>query len=140
VTTCATTFFGVIAGDTLFSAFQRHSSSHFSSFFHLSHLSFELADSTFFGIIWIFLSPYLSSYQQLLLSSFLVWVVTPFYFFYFSQTRSLPHINLFVAFWILELDSLFKWRLHFFHLLIFLSRDLFLSSIWSLVIHHGSFV
>lgn len=34
------------------------------------------------------------------------------HFFYFSQTRSLLHINFIVAFWILELDSLFKWRLH----------------------------
>ena len=121
MTIYATTFFGAAAGDRVFLslAFQRHSSSHFSSFFHPSHLSFELADSIFWHLF--------ITYQQHLFGVFLVWVATPF--FIFSQTRSLPHICLLVTSWILESVLLFKWRLHFFHLLIFLSKELVLSSI-----------
>jgi len=48
----ATTFFGAVAGDRVFLslAFQRHSSPHLSSFFHLSHPSFELADFIFWHL------------------------------------------------------------------------------------------
>ena len=60
--------------------------------------------------------------------------------FSFFPDKKLSSYLLVVTFWILELDSLFKWRLHFSHFLIFLSRNLFLSSIWSLIIHHGLFV
>ena len=47
VTICATTFFGAVAGDTLFSVFQRLFIIHRSSFYH----SFELVTTTFFGAV-----------------------------------------------------------------------------------------
>ena len=136
VTICVTTFFGAVPGDILFSAFNRHSSSHFSSFFHLSHLSFELADSICSGIIWIL--SFVISAPTLQFVSCLGGDSISFHLFFPYKK---PPLYLVVC---CLLDPrvrfMFKWRLHLFHLLIFLSRDLVLSSIWSLIIDHGLFV
>lgn len=134
VTICATTFFGAVSGDKffLFLKFHRHSSS------HLSHLPFELENSTIFCIILIsFIALFFVISAASLL--FVSCLGGDSIFSFFPDKKPSSYLLVF-PFWILESNSLFKWRLHFFHPLIFLSRDLVLSSILSLIIHHGLFI